>query len=200
MTIESVAVMTPTGELRQRRTAVTLLRRPLLLAFVLGCGVSLLASGRFTLRLIVDGTLSFAFVPLCELAAYAVVYRIQRGTRPFALAADRYLAGNAAWLWWLLALIAATALMPARRLGSILAPILFTVPIPIVLSVGFDWRFFRGDGRSPRQAALDIILQRAIAWSLATAYFLGVALTTRDFFYTFVEMGQEISAWARTML
>jgi hypothetical protein len=39
-------------------------RRPLLLAFLLGCSVSMLASGRFTLRLIVDGTLSFAFVPL----------------------------------------------------------------------------------------------------------------------------------------
>jgi hypothetical protein len=96
--------------------------------------------------------------------------------------------------------MAATALLPARRLGSILAPILFTAPIPIVLSVHFDWRLFRGDGRTRRQATVDILLQRATAWSLATAYFLGVALTTRDFFYTFVEMGQEISAWARTML
>src|SRR5262245_50321610 len=102
MTIELVAaVTTPAGELRQHSTAAALLRRALLLAFMLGCGVSLLASGRFTLRLIVDGTLSFAFVPLCELAAYAVVFRVQRGARPFARAADRYFAGNAAWLWWL---------------------------------------------------------------------------------------------------
>jgi len=27
-----------------------------------------------------------------------------------------------------------------------------------------------------------------------------VAITRRDFFYLFVEAGQEISAWARTML
>ena len=171
--------------------------------------MSLLTSGRFTLRLIVDGTLSFAFVPLCELVAYAIVYRLQRGTRQitgpataghYAQAVDRYFAGNTPWLWWLVALMAVTALLPARRLGSILAPILFTSPIPIALSVRFDWRLFRGGGRTRRQATIDILLQRAIAWSLATAYFLGVAITTRDFFYTFVEAGQEISSWARMML
>jgi hypothetical protein len=175
-------------------------RRPLLLAFLLGCGVSILASGRFTLRLIADGTLSFAFVPLCELVAFAVVYRVQHGTRPFAQAVDRYFAGNTPWLWWMVAIMAATALLPARRLGSVLAPLLFTSPIPIALSVRFDWRLFRGDGRTRRQATVDILLQRAIAWSLATAYFLGVAITTRDFLYLFVEAGQEISNWVRTML
>ena len=204
-----MATVTPAGELRLRSAAVTLLRRPLLLAFVLGCGVSLLASGRLTLRLVVDGTLSFAFVPLCELIAYAIVYRLQLGTRQivgparaghYAEAVDRYFAGNTPWLWWMLALMTATAILPARRLGSVLAPILFTAPIPIALSVRFDWRLFRHDGRSSGQAVFDIILQRAIAWSLATAYFLGVALTARDFLYTFVEAGQEISAWARMML
>ena len=88
MRVESVAESIPTGELRQRRAAVTLWRRPVLLAFVLGCGVSLLASGRFTLRLVVDGTLSFAFVPLCELVAFAIVYRLQRGTRHVSGAAE----------------------------------------------------------------------------------------------------------------
>src|SRR6185295_10872594 len=112
----------------------------------------------------------------------------------------RYFAGNTPWLWWLVAFMAIPALLPARRLGSILAPILFTSPIPIALSVRFDWRLIRGDGRTGRQAVTDILLQRAIAWSLATAYFLGLALTRRDFLYTFVEAGQEISAWARTML
>ena len=198
--MESVAESIPASEIRRRSAVVTLWRRPLLLAFVLGCGISLLTSGRFTLRLVVDGTISFAFVPLCELVAYAIVYRLQRDARPFAQAADRYFAGNTPWLWWLVALMAVTALLPARRLGSLLAPLLFTSPLPIALSVRFDWRLFRGDGRTRRQAAMDILLQRAIAWSLATAYFLGVALTARDFFYTFVEAGDEISAWVRMML
>ena len=164
-------------------------RRPLLFALVLGCGVSLLASGRFTLRLVVDGTLSFAFVPLCELVAFAIVYRLQRGTRPFAQAVDRYFAGNTPWLWWLVASMAAARCCPLVELGSLLAPLLFTSPIPIALSVRFDWRLFRerrahttaGDG-GRRPAA-------RVAWSLATAYFLGVAITRRDFFYLFVECG-----------
>ena len=40
--MESVAESIPTGEIRRRSAAVTLWRRPLLLAFVLGCGVSML--------------------------------------------------------------------------------------------------------------------------------------------------------------
>jgi hypothetical protein len=200
MGIESVAVATSTGELRQRSATVTLLRRPLLLAFVLGCGVSILASGRFTLRLIVDGTLSYAFVPLCELVAYAIVYRLQRGTRPFAEAADRYFAGNTPWLWWLVALMVAAAIQPARTTDHLLPLILITSPIPIALSVRIDWRLFRGAGRTRAQATACMILQRVIAWPLATAYFFGIASSSRDFFYLFVEMKDIIVTWFRAVL
>jgi hypothetical protein len=174
-------------------------RRPLLLAFLLGCGVSMLASGRFTLRLIVDGTVSFAFVPLCELVAYAIVHRLQRGTGPFARAADRYFAGNTPWLWWLVALMAAAAIQPVRS-TDLLPLILITSVIPIALSVRSDWRFFRSDGRTRARAGADVVLQRAIAWSLATAYFFGVAITRRDFFYLFVEMKDAVVTWMQAVL
>ena len=199
MRVESVAESIPTGEIRRRSAAVTLWRRPLLLAFVLGCGVSMLASGRFTLRLVVDGTLSFAFVPLCELVAYAIVYRLQRGTGPFAPAADRYFAGNTPWLWWLIALMAAATIQPVRS-TDLLPLILITSVIPIALSVRGDWRLFRSAGRTRALAAADIVLQRAIAWTLATAYFLGIASSSRDFFYLFVEAKDAIDTWVRTML
>ena len=55
-----------------------LARRPLFLAFVLGCGVSMLGSGRLTLRLIADGALSFAFVPLAELLGFVIAYSKSR--------------------------------------------------------------------------------------------------------------------------
>ena len=177
-----------------------LLRRPLFIAFMLGCGVSLVGSGRFTLRLIADGTLSFAFVPLCQLAACAVVHRRQRSRLPFGEAVDRYFAGNTPWLWWMVALMVAAAILPAARVGSVLPLILITAPIPIALSVRFDWRLFRGNGRTRPQAATDIVLQRAIAWTLAAAYFLGLAITSRDFFYLFVEAGQAISTWIRAVV
>jgi hypothetical protein len=183
----------------ERSERFLLLRRPLLLAFVLGCGVSMLASGRFTLRLIVDGTISFAFVPLCELVAYAIVFRLQRGTGAFAQAADRYFAGNTPWLWWLVALMAAAAILPART-TDLLSIALITWVIPIALSVRLDWRLFRRAGRTRALAVADIVLQRAIAWTLATAYFFGIASSSRDFFYLFVEMKDMVDTFVRTML
>ena len=99
-----------------------------------------------------------------------------------------------------LALMLVAAVVPAVQVGSVLPIILITAPIPIALSVRFDWRLFRADGRTRGQAAMDIVIQRAIAWSLATAYFLGLAITSRDFFYLFVEMGEAISTYVRAVL
>jgi hypothetical protein len=204
----------PGPTLRSDYTRVA--RQPLFLAFVLGCGVSMLGSGRLTIRLIADGTLSFLFVPLSELLGFVVSYSIVARRRPdgrpqpdgvsaravsFAEAVDDFFATNQPWLWWSIALIIAAAIIPASRLGSLLGPILMTAPIPIVLSGVLEWRFARRVlGRTRGQAAVGLAMQRAVAWSAATAYFFGVALTTRDFLYTFVEMGQEISNWVGTML
>src|SRR5688572_14263722 len=219
---------------RLRSDYTSLARQPLFLAFVLGCGVSMLGSGRLTIRLIADGTLSFAFVPLCEFLGFIVSYPLVAKGRPdspgrpegrplpggephsmvgtgrpqgrplpggesagagsFAQAVDDFFATNQPWLWWSIGLIVAAAVVPASRLGSLLGPILITAPIPIVLSGALEWRWARrGLGRTRGQAAIGLVVQRAVAWSAATAYFFGVALTTRDFLYTFVEMGQEIS-------
>ena len=188
------------SERSERSGWFVVLRRPLLIAFMLGCGVSLLASGRLTARLIVDGALSFAFVPLCQLVAYAVVYRLQPSRLPFSHAVDRYFAGNTPWLWWIVGALVVSAMLPAVRAGSMLPLILITAPLPIALSVRADWRLFRADGRTRGQAARDIALERAIAWILATAYFLGLAITSRDFFYLFVEAGDAITAFAREVL
>jgi hypothetical protein len=159
--------------------------------------VSLLGSGRFTLRLILDGTLSFAFVPLCQLAGFAVVHRVQRSHLPFRAAADRYFATNTPWLWWMVGLLIAGAMLPAVRAGSVLPLALITAPVPILLSVRADWRLFRADGRTRAQATMDIALERAIAWSLAWVYFLGMAITRRDAMYLFVEAGQAITEFTR---
>jgi hypothetical protein len=199
-----------------RSNYALLARQPLFLAFVLGCGVSMLGSGRLTLRLIADGTLSFLFVPLSELLGFVISYSMVRKVRPehrplpggdnagarsCAQAVDDFFSTNQPWLWWSIALIVAAAIIPASRLGSLLGPILMTAPIPIMLSGVLEWRFARRVlGRTRGRAAVGLVMQRAVAWSAATAYFFGVALTSRDFLYTFVEMGQEISNWVGTML
>jgi len=185
-----------------RSNFALLAQQPLFLAFVLGCGVSMLGSGRLTLRLIADGMFSFAFVPIAEFLGFVVAYSRGRPEgRPLPSVADEFFETNQPWIWWSIGLIVAAAIVPASRLGSLLAPILFTAPIPIVLSGVLEWRFARGTmGRTRGQAAIGLVVQRAVAWSAATAYFFGVALTTRDFLYTFVEMGQEISNWVGMML
>src|SRR5262245_22828218 len=99
-----------TTRIRDDRRAIawTIARGALLLACLMGVTVSIAASGRVSVRLVVDGALSFAFVPIIELLAFGFVYR--RGTRavPFAQAVDRFVAGNAPWLL-VLAAIAAIA-------------------------------------------------------------------------------------------
>ena len=177
-----------------------LVRRPLLLALVLGCAVSVFTAGRFTLRLIVDGALSFAFVPLAELAGFALVYRVGRRMLPFAEAVDAFFAGNTPWLWWLLGFMTATAVLSVVEQEQLLAPLLLTSLIPIVLSVRHDLRFFRDVlGATRGRARIDLTVQRLVSWSAATAYFLGVAITTRGFFYLFVEAWDLIVFWAQEL-
>lgn len=179
---------------------VKLVRRPLLLALVLGCGISVLVSGRFTVRLIADGALSFAFVPVCELAALAVVFHLRRAPIAFAQAVDRFFAANTPWLWWLLGIMAAVALLPPTRHGSLMAPLLITMTIPIAISVAYDLRFCREViGSTRRGAILDVVILRLVAWSGVTAYFFVSAITGPDFFYLFVEAGELITSWAREL-
>lgn len=181
--------------------AWVLVRRPLLLTLVLGFAISIMAAGRFPVRLIADGALSFAFVPLSELAGFAVVYRVRRAPLPFAQAADRFFAGNTPWLWWLIGIMTATTVLPVIRHGNLLAPLLVAALIPIALSVVIDLRFFREVmGRTRGRARIDVALQRILSWSAAAAYFFGLAIGAHDFFhqfgYLFVEMWDLIAAWA----
>ena len=175
----------------------TLARRPLFLALLFGCAVSVFGSGRFTLRLIADGTLSFAFVPLAELAGFALVYRLGRRVLPFAEAVDGFFSGNTPWLWWMLVFMSTPAFLSVSEQEQLLAPMLMTCPIPIVLSVRYDLRFFRDVlGATPGRAWIDVTVQRLLSWSAAIAYFVGLATTSRDFLYLFVEMRDLIVGWA----
>jgi hypothetical protein len=159
----------------------TLVRRPLLWAFVGGCTVSMWASGRLSARLVTDGIVSFAFIPAFQILSLALVYRRRERTVPFAGAVDRFFVGNTPWLLWLTAFmgvravqtpVQATAPSPATVL-SLLASL---VPV-VVWSASIDLRFFRDVLKRPgRGAVRALILQRAIAWSCGTLYFFGFAI------------------------
>jgi hypothetical protein len=154
-------------------------RRPLLLAFVLGCFVSFMASGRLTALLIADGAVSFAFVPILEIAALAVVIAGTRARRTTRLShiLDLFFAGNAPWLLWLVAVMAIAAVVPPRRIGTWFTPLVLTAAVPAAWSTYIDFHFFREvTGRSKRGAIRDVVSHRALGWVAAVAYFLGIAL------------------------
>ena len=170
-------------ELRQDQRAGpwVLLRRPLLLAFAMGCTVSLQASGRLSARLIVDGAVSFAFVPVFELAALVAVYRRRPRGMPFARAADLLFTANAPWLVWLIAFDALRCLQSPAQATAPSVPLTWILAASLILtavwSAYIDLHFFRDVLPRPAGSAVpDLILQRAIGWSCGLVYFLGYAI------------------------
>jgi hypothetical protein len=146
--------------------------------------VSLLASGRLSPRLILDGAISFAFVPVLEAAAFAVVYRVAVGSRglQFARAMDLFFATNVPWLLMLVALAALAVFQPQPQVARwTVPPRLWLLSGAAVLTVAWsaylDFAFFRSTLQRSAQAAVrDVIILRGIAWTLGALYFLGFAM------------------------
>lgn len=156
----------------------SLWRRPLWLAFVFGCLVSATASGRFSVRLIVDGAVSFAFVPVFEVVALAIVCRANvRARLPFGQTVDLFFDGNTPWLVWMTVTAAAFAVVPPRNSGLVLKAAMFGSVLPLVWSGVADYSFFRKVmQRDPAGARRDVALHRLIGWSAILTYFFGIAV------------------------
>jgi len=155
-----------------------LVRRPLLLLLFVGCFISLMAAGRVTVRLIIDGAISFAFGPALCLVGLAVVWRLgPRTALSFASVADAFFAGFTPWLVWLIVVGGVLGIVPPHAFGSWFFPLLTSAAVPLIWSLRIDWQFFRDRfGRSPRQALRDLAIHRAVEWIGFVAYFLGIAL------------------------
>jgi tellurite resistance protein TehA-like permease len=153
-------------------------RRPLWLVVVIGCMVSATASGRFSVRLIADGAVSFAFIPVFQVAALYVVCRTGiRARLPFAEAVDRFFAGNTAWLIWLTVVAAAFAVVPPREIDRLMKPAMFSSVVPLVVSALADFLLFRDTmERDVRGAWRDVALQRALGLGAGLTYFFGIAV------------------------
>jgi hypothetical protein len=160
---------------RDGRGMRLLLRRPLLFALFFGFAVSALASGTFTLRLIIDGAVSFAFVPAIHIGALAIVYRLtRRHDVSFERAVDLFFTGNAPWLLWMVVVTAVGAMIPPRQIGPWLLPLLAGCLLPLLWSLWIDFRFFRSVmNRSVGGALRDLALQRVVSWVGITIYFAG---------------------------
>jgi hypothetical protein len=183
VSLETRALIGPATTFRavaDERTAGAwrLLRRPLLLALFFGCTVSLQASGRLSARLVADGIVSFAFIPIFELLSLAVVYRRGQRRVPFAQAVDLFFVANTPWLLWLLAFAAARSLQTPLQATALpdwwVLTLLLSVIPTASWSAYIDLQFFRTV--LPRQegsAARDLILQRTISWTCILGWYLG---------------------------
>jgi len=152
-----------------------------MLCLVLGCTLSLLIAGRLTLRLVADGAVSFAFIPVVELAAFAVVFHSGRSPGiAFRQAADRFFAGNSPWLLWLVGLATLSVVLPPQTFVRWLDPVLRSALLPAGWSMVIDFHFSRVVLRRTAARAIgDLFLLRAIAWPVAVAYYGGIGLWTQ---------------------
>lgn len=161
----------------------SLWRGPISLLFVFGCVISLLASGRLTIRLIADGMVSFAFIPLFEVVALAIVMRRTTGAAGgraavrFARAVDLFFAGQLPWVLWLIVVGTVCAFVPPRELGPWIRPAMASSFVPLIWSLWIDFHFFRQAADPPPASAYRrLIAHRLMTWTAIVAYFLGIAI------------------------
>ena len=150
-----------------------LFRRPLLVAFLLGCAISLLTAGSLTLRLVTSATVTWSFVPLLEMAALAVVWRL--GSRRLSLphAMDLFFTGHAPWSLWLIGFGAYWSSFPQPR-GLYVTEWLWLLLAGGIMawSACIDFWFHRYVlESSPSRAVRHLLFQRAFCWTIGILLF-----------------------------
>jgi hypothetical protein len=153
-------------------------RKPLLVAFVLGCTMSLITSAGLRLRLAGPATIYWSFVPLAETTALAAVCWRGKHARSFGRTVDLFFAGHGPWLFWLIGMCAVWSFVPPIQALVFTKVWLYGAgAIVIVWSACIDFCFFRFVmGRSLARAGCDLVLQRLISWTLIIAVFGGPAI------------------------
>jgi hypothetical protein len=147
-----------------------MLRGPLVSAFALGWGASMMISSTLVPRLLIDGAVSFLFVPLLQLLAFRIVYR-PAGRTPFTSAADAFFATNTPWLAWIFALglwCMAQTPREAALWSWTEVVVALSAMVPAVVR---SWWLER-DLLQMRES----LLYRALAWPAIATYFLGFAV------------------------
>ncbi len=166
----------PTG-----RGAWVVLRRPLFVALVLGCTVSLLTLRSLSVRLVLSSMIAWAFVPLFEIAALAAVWALSlaRHHSPPAVvhaislsaAIDLFFTGHAPWSLWLIGFGAFWSSVPHSEVFFAAFLMWMCSACAIVIwSCYIDLCFFRCISAKAGRA---LVLQRVVSWSLVAALWSG---------------------------
>jgi hypothetical protein len=151
------------------------LRRPLFLAFTLGCGISLIATGVLTLRLVVSVATYWTFVPAIEaLGLIAVLWRAPRNAS-WAATIDRFFVGHGTWTLFMILFTVSLAFLPPQTAWRLMTTTwLFVLAVVLAWSVYVDFCFFRWIcGASRASAARRVFIHRLLTW---TAMFIVFAV------------------------
>jgi hypothetical protein len=161
-----------------RGTALTAVRRPLIVALVLGVATAMSGTGRVTPALLLSTTVCWSFVVVIQAAiALTLVAPSARRTVGLARAIDLYFAGHAPWSLWLLA----AAVWSPSPIGRPLLPLLVAAAVPFVLTPLILSAYFREVlEMDPREAFVRAAAQQAMTWVTFVVLFgTAVALTPR---------------------
>ena len=159
-----------------------IIRQLAFLLFVIACMVSVLVTGRFTIREILDGAISFAFVPIVEVVGFALAWRLSSRPRALSDATRIFLSGNFPWMFWCIGMMVAGWLVSPARVDHIPAPFRGTVlygtaAAAFLWSVRIDLRYFRDVlSASSGEAMRLVVAQRTVAWGCGIIYFFSFAI------------------------
>lgn len=143
--------------------AVGAMRRPALVALVIGASIAMAATREAPAALLVSTTLSWSMVVVFQVIIALAMIRPARGTVGIARALDLFFASHAPWSLWMLAVVA-WAPMPG---GRPLTPVLIAAIVPLALTFRAITAHFQFVlGLDPRAALRRAILHQAITWIL----------------------------------
>jgi len=161
-----------------RLTLLTALRRPLLVAIVLGVSAAMGGTGRVTPALVLSTTLCWIFVVGLQVAiALTLIAGPARRTVGLGRALDLYFAGHAPWSLWMLAAVA----WAPSPIGRPLTPVLVAAAVPLILTPRILAAFFREVLElDPRDALVRTAAQQVLTWlTFGVLYGTAVALVPR---------------------
>ena len=148
-----------------------MLVRPLFVAFLIGCTVSLLTSATLTARLVIPATIYWSCIPLVQVGSLCAVCWRDRTNISLGRLVDRFFRGYTPWFVYLLGLSVIWAfLSPANSAPQSTIARLWLFAGAIVASLWslyIDFQFFRfALKRTAPGAARDLVVQRLISWSV----------------------------------
>jgi len=154
-------------------------RRPALVALLLGTGSAFSATGHVTIGLLVSGFVCWSFVPLLQIATAGAIMRSSSRTLPFGRRIDLWFMGHMPWSLWIFA--ATLAMGTARKGWRVEGPIIVSALIPIAWTSAIAASFCRVVlGDAPHVARARTALHQAVTWTIALIYFAyAVALWPR---------------------